>query len=583
MAGFMAPGLGFASTFGAFIGGAAKQANDNMAAARVQQANDEKIWISKFADAQKQYEADAKDRQAENSVFELAKTELGGNIKAADQVVRAFQANKKVDINALIAQIKGNEGNSKLGPEPGYDSSQALSNDSLMRKFRSLQQIRQGMSPTAKKFFPLPDAPQPYGQGNSVPKMALGGLSDPSLISDDTTDYLGGETVPVSETTLDSTNLTGALPVEEEPFQVAQFNSQPGSYQGMGTPIPKQNLTERLKPGDFNTPEGYIRYDKKMKEDPRNPDLSDLRIVPNKLDPAMAQMAADALKHSNLMSPEAKLQFIQSYSQANKVGDPSLVRWDLAPTKQQIDEQDAIHAAGKKASEKYVSSLEKRGELNTSNRQLGFASNQMLDMISDPNTPLNASQLQPLTDQLNRFFNAAGFDLKGAGLLPNANTVEQVNFFKKLLGDMTFQQISQYHLGRWTNYEVGLLQAKLPSLDTDPNSIAKIALLFKSSSKRELETYAKETEIAFGANGENMFAPKDLGKAKLYGVKRATEDDGKEPWVVISDSKPTTEQKAAYTALPNGAWFENKDTGQMGRKGMFLLPATSTTRYGIHK
>jgi hypothetical protein len=193
-----------------------------------------------------------------------------------------------------------------------------------------------------------------------------------------------------------------------------------------------------------------------------------------------------------------------------------------------------------------------------------FDADELVKMATN-SEPLQSGRFQPFVDEMSRYFNAAGIDLKNFGI--NANKITDINMLKKVLGDMTFSQIAQYHLGRWTNYEVGLLKQKLPSIDTDPSSLIRIALLFKNASQRELDSYAQENKIAFGENGENMFAPKDLGKAKMYGVNSVASQEGLVPWAQFGDlNSPTTSETAAYTKLPPGSFYEDKRTGQMHRK-----------------
>lgn len=572
--GFMAPGLGFASTAGAFIGGAAKQASVNMETASAQAANDEKIWIAKFASGLQDYEKEEKNRQTEAGVYQTALNSLGGNARAADDVVRTWRANPKVDITELIKNTKVSSPDIK--PEEGYSSqTQSELGNSLRRKYDILGNVRSGMRPQSQKMFPMPNAPTQYALGGAVddPRhpnsiFPFSNATEPSQFD-----------TPLEQPEMQpgQADLSGTTMIApESEYQVADAAS--GNYNGIGGGAPKgAALREMLKPEQFSSPQAYKDYINSYNKNPMTPNLDGLRVdkpSANKLDPSYGPAVIEFQKHFSYMTPEDRAAASKSIQRARETGDPSEIRWDLQPSQTDIDTQAALKAAGTEASKKYVDDLQKRGSLVSANRSMLLASDEMIKSITDPTNPIKASAMQPFLDELNRGFSSAGVDLTKLGL--PANPVEQVNFFKKLINDMTFQQISQYHLGRWTNYEVGLLKKKLPSMDTDPNSMLKIALLFKTSADRELRTYQKENEVAYGANGEHLFMPKDLGKAKKYGIDVETTEGGKAPWEdVTSWANPTKKDEETYAKLAPGMWIQDRSSGAMIQKGGGIIPSAT--------
>jgi len=305
-----------------------------------------------------------------------------------------------------------------------------------------------------------------------------------------------------------------------------------------------------------------------MRTTPNSPDLSDLRQPVNKLDPgvhaAIAGQIAEVAKNSAMMTPENRAAWNQSVQQAYKTGDTSNIRWDLAPSQQDMDTVKNRQIAGAESGKKYVDELQKRDSNLWVHNSMIQDSDRILQMISDPTRPLQAGAFQPLIDEVNRAFGAAGTDLKQFGI--NANSIQNVNMLKKVLGDMTFDQISQYHLGRWTNYEVSILKQKLPSVDTDPSSMAKISLLFKNAAQRELQSVAQEKKIAYGPNGEHFYTP-NAGPANMYRSNNITENEGKLPWIQVnSQLNPDQAAVDAVNKLPSGAWYEDRGTEKMYRK-----------------
>lgn len=512
-----------ASPLGSALGGAAHQASANIEASQAADKQYDVLWGAKFATAEQQWQKENKDAQQNRFKYQQIYNIVKDPAVADQYMLRVLNAKGDTDMTSILhdAQQSVSKTPSDISGSQYMQSVEA----GLKNTQHYMEGIKSGASPRAQKFMTIPgsDQSQDYGNpDNSQPMTNTG-------------------------TRTDLANITH-------------------------TGTNKSLLTkELLKPEQFNDAEGYRKHIESVSANPNDPTKWDYSGVKSggataKLDPAIQLQLTEQQKMIPYMEKEDRKTYMESIAEARRTGDASLVRSDLLPTQDIINQKAAERASGIENTKKYSDSLQKRQDNMFTVNKSEYAADDMIRMVNS-GTPLQASAFQPFVDSLNRGLDAAGIDARTVFGL-KANRVQDVNEFKKVLSDLTFDQIPNYHLGRWTNTEFNLLKTSLPSLDTDPNTVVKVALLFKNAAQRERNSLAEETKLAWGQNGERFTNPKseDLGKAKMHGVNMATDSD-RLPWTRI-DSRDPQASAQTYNNLPQGAWYENIATGQMKRKGV---------------
>lgn len=598
--GFFSPGLGFATGAGAFIGGFAKQANENIERDHNEQRQNDILWMNKFERGLAEYnkEKEKVDQQtaAYNSFLRLSK----GDQSLAHDAMLAFMANPK-DYMTIYNNLKdkaATEPRDTSGfqsPFPGAFTSQ------LDERRRNLESMRSQVRPEARQFMNLPGSdysssytgqqqsqpanrppaptagipqvsPQPAANSTAPPVPSTG--DDNSAPVDTATpmpngfkrapngDLINPNVDPNRLQPAASTTTNAATSAPSKGTQVAQGGDTGFRFGNTDKALIRKEFQQ--KPDDFNTPDGYKRYFKSVTDYPTDPgkwDLSDLRNPVTKWPPEVMSQVVEMNKNLKYMSPEDRKAWQDSVEQARKTGDVTQLRMDLHPSAEQIAQFENSSKAGAENARDYTKALQKRRDGLAIQGKALTASNEMLQMVATGE--LRANPFQGFMDNLNRAAAVGGIDLRGAGF--PANSIQNANQFKKFLSDLTFDQIPNYHLGRWTNREFNVLKESLPSLDTDPSTIAKVALLFRSAAQREMDTTRNEARIAWGENGERFFNPKaeDVGKAFMYGVNTTRDAADKLPWTELSGDDAG---RKAFADLPIGAWVERPDIKLMGVK-----------------
>lgn len=543
----MGGNLGFLSTTGALIKGAAQEGNAQMAEARTQERQDDlmqqQVWANKADNNVKQWNEQKNKLDSNSGLYKAFTAWAGGDKQIADHLM-AMHNNGILDPKDPTQVTNVIRGMQASGIKAGADYQSSTEKNLQDQAASGYQNAQHGIDRLKPQYQQFVQPATPWGSSNN-----------------------NSNTSPTGANT--SLDTVQSQPTQSQPIALtgAQQTPAPPTFANIGSNKGLLNK-EPLKPPDFNTPAGYAKYDKSMRDNPSNPDLSDLKQPVGKLDPAVhaaiSPQIAEVSKNSALMSPENRATWTKSVQDAFKTGDTSGIRWDLAPSQQEMDTAKNRQIAGAESGKKYVDELQKRDANLWVHNAMIQDSDRILQMISDPTRPLQAGAFQPLLDEVNRAFSAAGTDLKKFGI--NANSIENINMLKKVLGDMTFDQISQYHLGRWTNYEVSILKQKLPSIDSDPSSMTKIALLFKNAAQRELQSVAQEKKLAYGEHGENFYTP-NAGPANMYRSNLIARDEGKLPWIQVNSlTSPDKTSSEAYNQLSIGTWYEDKTTQKMHRK-----------------
>lgn len=588
MAGFISPSLNFASTIGAGLGGAARQANQLFAEDRAQSRQDDILndaWAQRFDTNAKQYQEQKKQLRDESQLRDQLKQAAGGNEYIADSVMSAFRFSKEKDFGKALAQAAELKNQGLSGPndyKSPFASNQQSDADAaygnVQNSYNRLNPRNRGnvtlpdrygspqtgaaqdtYSPGAIQAQPITQPPgmpsQPYNNPQRGPSGLINENNDNGMYGQITKAPPVGTSIPLDSPSLGVSNSSNPT-------------TQPNPYAVLGG-TPKTNPIIQDIVGKVNIdtidPSNRAAWQKSVQDAYKTGDANKLRtdLLPvtntSKLDPTIQTQIAEVAKNAAIMSPEDRTAFNNSVKQAQQTGDVSRVRWDLAPSQADINSSANSKEAGKKATDVYVGDLIKRTNALESASQLARGADDIIRMATS-DQPLQAGALQPFVDNVNRYFNALGVDLTQFGL--KANRINDVNELKKVMGDMTFNQISQYHLGRWTNYEVGILKDKLPSVETDRNSMIKISLLFKNAAQKEIEAAGKESATAFGPNGEQFGSPnpKDVGKAMMLG--RQSRSETRPPWVEVDARKPEEAQKI-LTNVPKGTWFEDVNSGRM--------------------
>lgn len=501
--GFMSPGLGFASTIGAAIGGAARQANTNIETANAQAGQDEKIWAAQFAKGQEQYEKEKKDYSKKSEIFNSF-SKASPNKAAVDAAMVAWESNPKEYREIYSDLVK----NGQQGTPEGYNSTYMQGAQSgINSRYQALQQMRTAGTGggSLRKYFPMPQAPE-FGDtyfrpnsaiGPSTPNQAPQAVTEAPVQPGSALDTqignapAAGEPIPLDRPGQVTTTTTDT-PLGQPPVQTAQ--ATPGGF----TFTPKgQQMTPyqagRLRQGEDQKQIDRERLELQRQQRPATPqDAAEMKIAEQ-----------DAMKY--LHDPKTGLQ--ARYS-------------DLTTLTSQAYDVNNI-----------MGTLE-RG--------------------------LKASSIQPAFDELNRFTSSAlGINLAELGV---SNQVSDVQTLKKNVANAIIERLKTLHFGRITNYEAKIVGQGMTQTSNDPTTNLKIALTLQHSvqtamnmARQEYNTYYFDTPGTFQ---QKMDASRRVA-AKLgqeYSQEQA-------PWPQLDGKKLTPEQ--ARSTMPTGQWIEDTSDGTM--------------------
>lgn len=488
----MSPSLGFASTAGAFIGGAARQLNANMEAEQAQEHQNDVLWMAKFAAGENAYQKERKEAQDRTLIYNTALKQAGGNAELADAYMTKYLQNPKdPSLNQYFNDLGTMAASGKYTPDPNYQSEFLRNTQAgLSDRYSYLQGIKNNIRPNMQKFMTLPTAPGQAQQptvGNYTPSDQQQPIGQPTQLA-----------------SADTTQTAQAQSGQRQPFQFT-------------TPIQKTNATD---PQDSNTWKNYANRD------------------------AWEQ---DAIRHG--MDPKVAAQKKNGIITAEELN------------KQKIDQYNIEHpTAGRtKYQDVYATQLEKNiaGLQNAS--ELATDASNAITMIRSGGLKTNATQ--PVFDMFNRVLSSMGADdLQKLGL---ANKVSDYNMLQKVITRMQFGQIPNYHLGRWTEREVAMLNNMIASGRTDENTNIKILLLIKNNSERTMRHIDEQAQAAGSGS------PKELTEAmkiRANQLKELADPAQRLPWVDVNLNKPEDYEK--WKQAKPGTWFNDINTGTMSQKPM---------------
>lgn len=127
MAGFMSGGLGFSSTVGSLVAGAARQANEVFSEQRQQQRQDDimqnEVWQNKTDNNIKQYNTNKADFSYRERFYNSIKTISGGDPKVADYITALVEKHPKLlEDTANLTNYAKSFAAANVKAEPDYQS-----------------------------------------------------------------------------------------------------------------------------------------------------------------------------------------------------------------------------------------------------------------------------------------------------------------------------------------------------------------------------------------------------------------------------------------------------------------------------
>lgn len=596
MAGFMSPGLGFASTVGAFIGGAAHQINQNIEQQRNQDRQDDLIWMNKFERSRLEYEKEKETTDSRNQAYNAILQAANGNKQLADQAFIGVGMDPKHYFDA-INWIKANQAaNPGYTGDPNYKSTvQESINAPLNGRYQALQDIYNTVRPQARKFMSMPDQYNNSGNNNqssgSGPGLITGGPGGPN--PSNTSGASPTNSAPVQPTITQNTpqtpqngntitNSVGQTYQNNGDTYVQTSPSNPnisGGTRGAGepatgpippdqtsgpvtpvaptssspiTPTPNvptqiaQNTTTGGAPGQNYIPFGSNK--------PSN------AAVLNPLDPNTWQHFSnrDALEQamiSNGVPPQVAHTRAQGAQTAEETNAQAM---KLRPNAGYTPEQLAELEVRKDDAKKYLH--ENKNGLYPRFYELGNLQRQNQDIseiIGVLNRGFKASSIQPAYDELNRFTTGLlGVSLNDLGI--QSNSYQDVNLMRKAVANGIISRLSTLHFGRITNFEVGLIQKGFTSNENDPNTNIQIALALKYSTAAAMNQVSQEKAIYRSTLKSTHSIFQAIDAAQEAGEQAADKyynTGNSAPWQQYTEGiTPNTLPQIAK--MQEGTWFE---------------------------
>lgn len=537
--GFMAGPLGFASTIGAAIGGAARQANEQFAEQRVQERQDDlmqqQVWMNKADNAAKQHNEENKAYSTKQAMWKSI-ADSTKNPAVADAAMNYFETAPKVledpdKRNNIIANFAAQL------PKPGADYTspylKGLGQQS-QAGYEQAQAMGQRLNPKYRGMALQPNSPfspdNSYAQ-QSNPQMGGSPVGPPGASPDtvSTPQATGVAPSPVrSIPGAPGAPVAGPSRLDTSP----EVNSGPNDPNATPIPLDGPAPTNVTPLASQANPAG---------QQPGQPGA-----MPNgQLGTTAYQYTPVKTNHNTAMTP-------------NEIADHDLKEREFAWKKGQKPEgPDAItdnairqHSAIKNTDD-YLGDLYNRKKQQSTVSEISNDANDFIRMLQTGNLKTGAAQ--PFVDGVNRILSSMGVDdLKKYGI---ANSVNDTNEAGKIMGRLMFGQIPNYHLGRWTDREFATLNKLIPEMGKDPNTNLKIALLLKTGADRSANSTRDEYKaLGSNANNPNVSAAMKISNDYMDQNKNL-------PWVSVNRSAPTDEMRSQYNDLPKGGYWEDAQTG----------------------
>lgn len=585
MAGFLSPGLGFSSTIGAAITGAARQANTMLDEQRKQERQDDILndaWAINFDNNSKKYDDLKRQQKQLSDVRNTFKSLAGGSEMAADMALNAYQANPK-DYAKIVNSLQETASKGMKDPD-GYKSPFEENQNSQLQDQRSrLESNYNRLNPRNKGLVTMPDA---SGGGNSQ-----GG------------DYGGGAPTQPQGSTMPPGN-TGMVGQSPTQGNVGIGQPQMGTpSMAMPTKSPGGNMMPSNNGAMVGQPQRDIPGSGGQSATPGaqsfNPSTpmgagSNVPADPNRPIPAYGKPDVPAPSPDqggdNSVPPVPQGQFPNTQYQAPQqvaqnsgpnVMFPSFARNSnntMTPYQQQhidlMTKEFDLKRSQKLATPREQKDLEIQTDdakkylhdtktgLQARYADLGSlqSQNYNLSEISDVLTRgFSSNAVQPMFNDLNRFTTATlGLDLRSAGI--DANAISDVNTLRKAVSNAVIERLKTLHFGRITNYESQLVQSGFMNEKNDPNTNMKISLTLQASVKYAMAKVQAEHDAAYAPGNPTLDSVATGRQAgRQLDAQYLSQD---RPWQQFQVNEKSLPQ---IGKLPVGSWFEDAGKGADGR------------------
>lgn len=549
MAGFMSPSLGFASTAGAFITGAAKQANENIEHDRAQEEQLDRIRIARFADSLRQYEDEQKNYKKEKSAYDYALSTTG-NKKVAELVLNRYRSDPKVDLETIVENIKSrNEGIGNMDKDYLSPFEQSGTSD-LQRKFDRLQQMHGSFrNPNVKGMFNMPEAPTPYGQmandyftpdrsapmagdnrrtppitnsPNNVPSSAYGSPDNPATPSGSGP---GGMMTSEEYKAWRERTANGTKPEGSGDFS----GGAPGATGGVGG-----GTSGPISVGGKQSPKAL-------------PSIADAAHYAN--EEAFARAWADAYR----VPLDKAMQIAKGAQTADKIRADKIAEGEA-----RAGQRNPGDVEFQKDVMKQVANLPSLNERSIHDM------NQVISMI-ESGVLKTGGPLQDVLDNINRLFTPMGVNMHTIkSVLPEwaqMNDPPNADVMRKISTQLTTELTAQAKLAPVSNFEIGYMSQAGTNIATSPKANIYIALSMRELGLR----MAKRRELVM--EGFSM-----QNKADAYEIYRRLREFDRwsyaTPLVPRFDSKVDSPEKiqAVKDSVPVGGYYMN--TANNGVEGL---------------
>ena len=467
----MAGPLGFSSTIGAAVTGAARQGNELFAENRAQQRQDDILQQAWAADADKaaqKWNAQKSSYADQVALRQSILAQTGNNEAAADAVLARIKLNPKMSQDEINNAVKAY---SSVPTPPNYKSP-------FMNNLQSAADA--GYSATQTPLNRL----QPKYQGMVTP----------------TTPWSAPEQTPIAP--------SGASPVPSaqptQPGEAPRTDETAMNAPTTGEPIPLDNL---------NTPTPSTAPSNLPNTTP-GPMPNGVLNIPGKsatINPYQAQRIDQENKKLDLEAQ--KFKFMQQTKPA---------------TPQEAADIDVLKDDAKKYLHDPKTGLQFRyNEL----RSLASQNVDLTEMQDTIERGLKSNKPQDMFDQLNRVVKPMlGVDLADMGV---SNTIPDTNLMKKAISNAIINRLSTLHFGRITNKEAQYVQDGLGSTTTDPNTNMKIVLALRSSVQSAMQSVNKEYQTVYGDPNKPLMQRSQEGRQAQMQAINEYLSRGNTPWPVV--------------------------------------------------
>jgi len=494
MAGFMGAGLGFSSTIGSAITGAARQGNELFAENRAQQRQDDILQQAWAADADKaaqKWNAQKQDYAQQKALRDTLVARTGSEA-AADAIMTRWNFNRKMsadDFNSIV-----NDAGKNIPTPPNYKS------------------------PFASNLQSAADA----GYGSAQSSLNRVGTKYQGQVQPITPFSMENQTSPGSA----GTPVPAAQP---QPGEASRTDETAMNAPSAGEPIPLDNLNQpnQQPQAPSATPSNASAA---------NPGFTPIPLKKDVLNPYQAQR-------------------LQLETQAQKTREDEL-KWKMSQKTASPEEQKELEEKAK-TYDKYYSDPHNGLQFRYNQLQsIGSQRVDVQEMYNLLTAGFSASKPQPMLDELNRLTMpllgldlsvGAGPDIPGIDKSKFSNDVQGATLMKKAINNAIINRLSQLHFGRITNKETSYVESGMPNSGTDANTNMKIVLAMKADIEKTQAQTMKEYEIA-NSDPNHPIASSILAR---QAVMQMNQDRYNQPlpWL---QAKTENDVKN----MPIGQWFE---------------------------